>query len=191
MQIELIRHGETAYNRDARYQGKSDLPLSPEGRSVLTPAPFCPETVYTSPLLRARETAGILFPSAKIFPVEGLEEMDFGAFEGKNYRQMEHDPAYRAWVDSGCESRCPGGESKAQFCGRVCAAFLQLTSVPQERLTLVAHGGTLMAVLERFAQPKKSYFDWRVPPGCGFLVEESGGVLRVLGETDYRKGAAL
>ncbi len=191
MLVELIRHGETAYNREARYQGQSDIPLSPQGRAVLKPAPFCPEIVYTSPLARARETAQILFPGAHLVPVLGLIEMDFGAFEGKNYKEMEHDPAYRAWVEGGCLSRCSGGESKEEFCRRVCAAFSQLMEEPTERLTVVAHGGTLMAILERWGLPQRGYFDWHVPPGCGFLLEGGGPGLRVLWQTDYRKEPPL
>ena len=57
---------------------------------------------------------------------DGLKEMDFGVFEGRNYREMEYDPQYRAWVETGCEGRCPGGESKAEFCQRVCTAFAAL-----------------------------------------------------------------
>jgi len=194
MIIELIRHGETAYNRDARYQGKADIPLSDAGREKLHPAGFAAGLVYTSPLSRARETAAILFPNSKLVPVAGLEEMDFGAFEGKNYKEMERDPAYRAWVESGCESQCPGGESKAVFCRRVCAAFAGLTEeslrAGAPRLTVVAHGGTLMAVMERYAQPPKSYFEWNVPPGCGFLLDAARwqeGILQYMGQSDYRK----
>ncbi len=172
MQIALIRHGETAYNQEFRYLGRTDLPLSPEGRAKLGQAPFAANRVYTSPLVRTKETAAILFPGAELVPVEGLEEMDFGAFEGKNYKEMEHDPAYRAWVDGGCLGPCPGGEDKASFCRRVCGAFEGLLGAGGDPLVIVAHGGTLMAIMERYAQPPKGYFDWHCPPGCGFLLED-------------------
>lgn len=198
MTVELIRHGETAYNREARYQGRADIPLSPEGRAKLRPAGYEPGVVYTSPLARARETAAVLFPRARLAPVEGLEEMDFGAFEGRNYREMEQDPAYRAWVESGCESACPGGEDKAGFCRRVCRAFAGLAGESLKagagRLTIVAHGGTLMAVMERYAWPRRGYFDWHVPPGGGFLLDGARweeGILLYLSQTDYRREAAL
>ena len=64
-------------------------------------------------LQRTRQTAEVLFPDAELVVADGLKEMDFGVFEGRNYREMEHDPQYRAWVETGCEGRCPGGESKA------------------------------------------------------------------------------
>ena len=109
MKIYLLRHGETAYNVDHRYQGVTDIPLSPTGLAALKQADFLPKTVYVTPLKRTKQTAEILFPTAEYIPVNDLSEMNFGVFEGRNYKEMEHDSAYRAWVDSNCESTCPGG----------------------------------------------------------------------------------
>ena len=110
MRVYLLRHGRTAYNDAQRYQGLRDIPLSQMGEEELRPAEEAPETVYVSPLSRARRTAELLFPHARQVPVEGFREMDFGAFEGRNYKEMEHDAAYRAWVEGGCEGTCPGGD---------------------------------------------------------------------------------
>ncbi len=87
---------------------------------------FAPKTVIITSLQRTRQTAEVLFPDAELVVADGLNEMNFGVFEGRNYREMEHDPQYRAWVETGCEGRCPGGESKAEFCQRVCTAFAAL-----------------------------------------------------------------
>ena len=126
MKIYLLRHGETAYNVDYRYQGVTDIPLSPAGLAALKQADFSPKTVFVTPLKRTKQTAEILFPTAEYIPVNDLGEMNFGVFEGRNYKEMEHDSAYRAWVDSNCESTCPGGECKADFSERVCKAFESL-----------------------------------------------------------------
>lgn len=64
MRIYLLRHGKTAWNAAGRYQGLTDIPLSPEGRAALAPADFTAESVVVSPLLRTRQTAEILFPGA-------------------------------------------------------------------------------------------------------------------------------
>ena len=175
MKVWLLRHGRTAYNREGRYQGQRDIPLSQEGEAELRQADFAPEIVWVSPLCRARRTAEILFPSAQQIVVEALREMDFGAFEGLSYRETEHDPAYRAWVDGGCMGRCPGGEDRVEFSARVCGAVERLLEAALERkedcLTVVAHGGVLMASMERFALPERDYFDWEAPNGGGFLLE--------------------
>ena len=93
MKIYLLRHGETAYNVDHRYQGVTDIPLSPAGLAALKQADFSPKTVYVTPLKRTKQTAEILFPAAEYIPVNDLGEMNFGVFEGRNYKEMEHESA--------------------------------------------------------------------------------------------------
>lgn len=200
MKIYLLRHGRTVYNTEHRYQGHRDIPLSAEGEAELIQADFSPAVVYVSPLRRARRTAECLFPAAGQSVVEALIEMDFGAFEGRNYLEMEDDQDYRAWVDGGCNGRCPGGEDRPEFCQRVCAAFETLveTAAGQdwEELVIVAHGGVLMALMERFALPERGYFDWEAPNGGGFVLAwdgelwRSGRKLRLLREVRYTKGGA-
>ena len=108
MLIYLLRHGLTQDNQEKRYQGRRDVPLCPQGLAQLCRADFAPKTVMITSLQRTRQTAEVLFPDAELVVADGLKEMDFGVFEGRNYREMEHDPQYRAWVETGCEGRCPG-----------------------------------------------------------------------------------
>ncbi len=175
MRVYLLRHGRTAYNEDFRYQGWNDVPLSAAGESQLIQADVFPQAVWVSPLIRARRTAEILFPQARQTALEDLKEMNFGVFEGRSYREMEQDTAYRAWVDGGCEGRCPGGESRGEFCRRACGAFAGLLGkaeeAGEEMLVIVTHGGVQMAVMERFALPKRGYFDWCAPCGGGYVLE--------------------
>ena len=126
MKVYLLRHGQTEYNVDKRYQGTRDIPLSEKGRAALRRADIEPDTVYVSPLCRAVDTARVLFPAARLVPVHDLREMCFGIFEGRNYVEMERDPDYLAWVGDDCMGRCPGGESRAEFSDRTCAAFASL-----------------------------------------------------------------
>lgn len=196
MKIYLLRHGETEYNAQKKYLGLTDPPLSERGRRKLVPADFSPETVYVSPLRRTAETAGILFPHARLIVVPDLREMDFGIFEGKSYHDMEHLPAYRDWVEGSCLGQIPEGESMAAFSGRTCAAFEALADqtleAGEELLTIVAHGGTQMAVLERFALPRQDYFSWRGPLGGGFVLDAARWreerVLTLLDTVRYTRG---
>lgn len=196
MRVWLLRHGETDYNAQQKYLGRTDLPLSERGRRALTRAEFSPEVVYVSPLRRTAETAELLFPGARQMAVPGLQEMDFGLFEGKSWKEMEHLPAYRAWVDGGCLDAPPGGESRAQFCDRICVAFQALldraTAAGAERLVIVAHGGTQMAALERFALPRRDYYSWNGPLGGGFVLDGSRwgaeGTLTLLDTVCYARG---
>lgn len=195
MLIFLLRHGATACNAERRYQGRGDAPLSPAGRAALRRADFSPESVYVSPLSRAVETAAILFPGVRRIPVPALMEMDFGAFEGRNSLEMARDAGYRAWVEGGCTGQCPGGESRESFSARVCGAFSALVdeclAAGADRLVIVAHGGVQMAALERFALPRRAYFDWQTPCGGGFILDAApwaeNRLLNLAGEVRYTK----
>ncbi len=175
MLIYLLRHGQTEYNAQKRYQGQRDIPLSPEGMAQLRRADFDPEVVYVTPLQRTSQTARILFPNAKLIPVDGLKEMCFGSFEGRNFVEMEHDPEYLAWVEANCESSCPDGERKQDFSERICKAFSELVdnaiAAGEKRLVILAHGGTQMAAMERYVVPHKNYYEWCGPNAGGYLLD--------------------
>ena len=146
MLIYLLRHGQTEYNAQKRYQGQRDIPLSPEGAAQLRRADFDPDVVYVSTLQRTSQTARILFPEAKLVPVDGLKEMCFGSFEGRNFIEMEKDPEYQAWVKANCESPCPDGERKTDFSDRICRTVAELIdkalAAGEERLGILARLGT-------------------------------------------------
>lgn len=196
MKIYLLRHGETEYNREKRYQGVRDIPLSPKGRAELIRADISPAQVYVTPLVRTAQTAEALFPDARQTVVPDLREMDFGVFEGRNYQEMADDPSYRAWVDSGCEAPVPGGEQKRDFSRRVCRAFStladQASANREELLVIVSHGGTQMAVMERYALPHRDYFRWFAPNAGGFVLDacswQEDHTLRLLEAVQYTKG---
>ena len=159
MLIYLLRHGLTEYNAQKRYQGQRDIPLSAEGLSQLRRADIDPKVVYITPLQRTAQTARVLFPEAELVVVKDLQEMCFGSFEGKNYVEMEHDADYQAWVQANCESKCPDGERKDDFSNRICSAFSALVDKAladgEELLVILAHGGTQMAAMERYALPRR------------------------------------
>lgn len=174
MELFLYRHGATPGNLEKRYIGVTDEPLSEEGRRSVTACGADPavEKVYVSGLRRTRETAVLWFPGAKLITFPVLNEMDFGIFEGKNYRELDGDAAYQTWLDSNCEEQCPGGESKDQYTHRVLAAFDKLAANELAkgavRTVLVVHGGTIMAIMSRRADPSVPYFDWHVSHCQGY-----------------------
>ena len=189
MQIVFIRHSMTAGNLERRYIGcRTDEPLCEAGISLAQQKTAeirqtfpMPEVVLTSPMRRCVQTAEILFPDTPREIVYGLQECDFGDFEGKNYAELSGDPAYQAWIDSGGQMMVPNGESGAGFRHRCCRAYEQCVRDAQEkgaqRIAIVCHGGTIMSVLERYGRPEKSFYEWQVANGCGILTEtiEEGG----------------
>ena len=184
MLIYLIRHGKTAGNLSGRYIGKTDEGLCPEGRTALEAirqrflsgkdALPRPETVYTSALKRTRETAAVLFPDLPVCVRAGFNECDFGEFEYKNYRELSGNPSYQRWVDSGGTLPFPGGESHENFVNRPAETFsraVEELSAGKKTAAFVVHGGTVMAVMERFAFPQNGFYAWQVKNGCGFAAE--------------------
>ena len=173
MQVRLIRHGTTAGNAARRYVGRSDEPLCPEGRLAAErhEKDLSLDRVFVSPLLRTKETAAILFPNAEQIAVDGLQEMDFGAFEGRTGDEMAHDPAYRAWVDDLCRGACPGGESQAEFHRRIADAFTDVLRRTAADTTFVIHGGVIMSILFQFAEPKRDFYEWLTPNLGGYLCD--------------------
>jgi hypothetical protein len=102
--------------------------------------------------------------------------MNFGVFEGRTWKEMENDPQYREWVDGWCLGTCPSGESRADFSSRVCTAFLTVLKMEEQRnsleedLFILSHGGTQMAILEKWGRPARDYYDWQRPCGCGWKL---------------------
>ncbi len=177
MVITILRHGTTEGNLRGAYVGSTDLALCELGRAELgrLEADNSVTRVYVSPLLRARQTAEILFPSAQLEVVDGLREMDFGRFENRRVADMENDAEYRAWVDGMCADSCPGGESMQAFSERIADALAGIINTARERsesrVTLVAHGGTIMAAMARYAREQRDYFEWTADNGGGYEAQ--------------------
>ena len=176
MKCYLIRHGITEGNKELNFNGcRTDEPLSQEGRDALKAIDSVAEDalLYASPMKRALETASIMFPGKTPVVIDELREMDFGIFEGKNHSMLDGDPEYQAWLDSGGFAQIPGGESITSFSKRAAQGFkravLHALQNGAEDMCIVAHGGTIMAVMSMLTG--KNYFDFNVPNGAGYVIE--------------------
>ncbi len=152
----LIRHGETDWNREGRYQGQSDVPLNAAGREqawqlaeALRGTPL--HAIYSSDLLRARETADALAcaTGAPLRLDPRLREVGLGKWEGRLFsdiqrlypdllRQRQQDPLHFA---------PPGGESVIDLMGRLMSAVRDITDLhPHGHVALVSHGFALAVI---------------------------------------------
>lgn len=186
----MLRHAATEANLHHRYEGRqTDAPLCAQGLGQCAQAGVFERInkVYCSPMRRALQTAQRCFAKAQIVQVAGLEEFDFGIFEGRTPAQMEQDEQYRAWVRSGCIAPCPGGDvlqDYAKNTSQTVANLLQYAAQKEERtVVVVAHGGTIMATFSQLLQDAQqgSYFDWHAPNCGGFCADvlEADAVMRL------------
>ena len=178
----LIRHGQTQGNIQYRYIGcGTDEPLCAQGIEKLKQRTYPQvQRVFVSPMLRCKQTAEILYPDIEPKVIEDFRECDFGAFENRSYQELNGREDYQAWIDSDGEMPFPGGESRAEFAVRCADAFEALTEQRiSEDCALIVHGGTIMAIMERFAAPKGSYYDFQVKNGDGYVLFEDGRYRRI------------
>jgi broad specificity phosphatase PhoE len=146
----LIRHGQTAWNKDERFRGRSDLPLNETGLQQAEAvarriaAGYRPVAIFASPLLRAIQTAqAIACPFClHVQPHEGLLDLDYGDFAGLSpaEAQVQFPELYRTWLSVPHLVRFPHGESLGDVRARADGLIRQLIELyPDEQVALVSH----------------------------------------------------
>lgn len=177
--LYLIRHGKTQSNLERRYSGVSDEPLHVVGSRELAEkirAGTYPkvEKVYVSPMKRCRQTAELIYPHLPEEAIPGFTEYNFGDFEGKSYQELKDKLSYQEWIRSAGTSRPPGGDDIQIYKQRNCQAFEQvMEKIIQENwreAALIVHGGTIMAILEKYGPGDKGFYGWQVPNCEGYQL---------------------
>lgn len=179
VEIVLIRHGKTEGNKEKRYIGRTDQPLSEEGiagiKEGLGRYPSV-EKVYASPMKRTRQTAELIYPGQTPDLIDGLREMDMGVFEGKNHAELKNRPSYILWVATRGKISIPEGESMKDFGKRTMDALTQVLGDMQaegiKKAAVVAHGGTIMSIVSQLADD--DYYKYMVNNGAGFRLTLDG-----------------
>ncbi len=178
--IHLIRHGLTQGNFEGRYIGRTDLPLCDEGVKELEKLrdeneyPLI-QKLYISPLLRAKQTADILYPEIYTEVVENLTEYDFGDFEGKTIAEIKDTEEFKNFIEpKDGISMPPNGEKTSDFNQRCVKALEYIFGdMMQNGITstaIITHGGVLMSLLSQMSLPRQSYYNWTTAPGKGYTV---------------------
>ncbi|MEE8470427.1 MAG: histidine phosphatase family protein [Dehalococcoidia bacterium] len=167
----LVRHGETEWNREERFRGRADLPLNSTGvrqaeAAALNLRDRDVAAIYSSPLKRSAETAGIL--SGKLsLPVEiaeGLVDIDFGRWQGLSAGEAsgQDSELYARWLESPHEVRFPGGESLEDVRKRVVTAVDEAAvKHSKQTVVLVSHKVVCQVLLCAMLGIDNSHF-WQV-----------------------------
>ena len=148
IELALLRHGHTTWNREGRLQGRTDIPLDAEARADLAklrlPAPWDGAKLWASPLQRATETAELV-AGRRPQTNPALMEMNWGLWEGEKRLDLLDDPTadYRDIEDWGWHYRPPKGESPAEMRVRL----LPWAEGLKGRNVAVCHIGTMRILL--------------------------------------------
>ena len=172
MEIVLARHGETEWSRDGRHTGRTDIPLTENGRQQArllgeALAEWSFGRVLSSPLQRALETCRLAGLGDSAQTTDDLREWDYGEYEGITTAQIrESRPDWYLWRDG-----CPGGEQPEDVGRRADRVIAELADA-QGDVALFAHGHILRVVAARWLG---------LGPEAGALLALSTATISVLG----------
>ncbi len=154
----FIRHGETDWNRSGRVMGDQSIPLNRTGErqahacaEVLSRTPIT--GIFTSPVLRAVQTAGILRRSQEV-PIRtlpGLSEIGVGDWINRYWKDFVDDPARQNWYSQPDQARPSGGETLREIQHRAVAAVEHVIDGAQDMpYVFVSHGDVIRSILAHY-----------------------------------------
>jgi broad specificity phosphatase PhoE len=189
LELYLIRHGKSTWNETGRIQGQTDVPLSEEGiRQAEALAKrlkhWSCDTVYSSDLKRAMQTAEIALPNHEIISDERLREIHLGDFQGRTWHDMtdiERD-IFSVQYAGPYHHKVPGGESNDDLRDR---AVSWLAALPTEgRVIAYSHGGFISSALYTIVgRPEVKH--WNEPGGWGFYLRNTS-ITKLLLAPDFK-----
>ena len=154
--LYLMRHGQTGFNSQARYCGRTDVPLSAAGEDQARRLRGRMEGVeidaaYSSDLARAYRTAGIVCEGrgVRVGADALLRELDFGQWEGLTFEEISarYGQTFAAWIENPAGVSPTGGESLSDLCRRVNRFLEGVLAGPGESIAVVSHSGPIRALL--------------------------------------------
>jgi len=199
--IYLIRHGETAWNKEEIFRGRTDVPLNETG---LKEAALAAESlkeieihgIYSSPLSRAWETAEKIarFHPVEVQSLDGIIDMSFGRWEGHSHQEIRetYPELYRQWGEEPHRVKLPEGESLDEVRVRSMAALNEVIQLhPGKTLALVSHRVINKVLICGILGIENSHF-WQIGQDTTAinLIQFTNGryVLSFLNEACHLKG---
>jgi broad specificity phosphatase PhoE len=201
--VLLVRHGQTAWNREERFRGQVDLPLDEWGRQQAElvgrriAGQWKPAAIYASSLQRTLQTAAGVARACGLRTTihDGLLDIDFGAFAGLTPEEAadRHPELARAWQRAPHMVLFPGGESLGDVRDRAVAALVEIAANhPDQTVVLVSHVVVCRLLLCAALDLDSSYF-WAFEPATASIsvLEVSNGRKSLLSFNDICHLAGL
>lgn len=199
MNLYMVRHGQTASSRENRFTGSSDPPLTAVGEEMAQAfarayASVAWEAIYTSPMLRARQTAD---PLSRLSGVpttleDGLKEISYGEWEGLRQEEVKQrwPEAFEYWADDVASRGTPGGETAFHVAARAMRVVEAIRCRHhQGNVLIVSHKATLRVITCALLGLDVRLFRQRIAqPVCAvtmFVATESTSLLTLLGDRSH------
>lgn len=191
MRLILVRHGETSWNKDGRFQGQGQTGLNDLGykqaqRVAKALRGMQATALYSSPLPRALMTAEEISRelSIPVIPLEGMKEIGLGNLEGITGRIMkaQYTQLYAAWNDDPTSVTFPGGESLQQVQERAWDALKYLEDTHSNNIAVVvSHGFAIRTILCRLlGLPLSQFHTLSVDLGSISIIQTNSGTHQVV-----------
>jgi alpha-ribazole phosphatase len=199
LNLYMVRHGQTAASRENRFTGTSDPPLTTIGEAMADAfaqryASLKWDAIYTSPLLRTRQTADALAGRTGVAPVveDGLKEMGYGEWEGLRQDEVKQrwPEAFEYWADDVASRGTPGGETAFQVAARAMKVVEAIRTRHQAgNVLLVSHKATLRIITCALLGLDVRLFRERIAQPVGaltmFAVTDKTALLTILGDRSH------
>ena len=198
--VYLIRHGQTAWNKEEIFRGRTDVPLNEIGlREAELAGGYLKDkeihVIYSSPLSRAWQTAQKIaqFHNLEVQPLNGIIDMSFGRWEGHSLQEIQKNDGelYRQWREEPHRVRIPGGESLDEVRIRTMAALEEMIQLhPEKTLVLVSHRVITKVLICGILGIDNSHF-WQIGQDTTAinLIQQRNGkyILSLMNETCHLK----
>jgi broad specificity phosphatase PhoE len=202
MRLILVRHGATHWNEIHKFQGFSDIELSPKGmaqaRSLAESLRGEPlEAIFASPLKRARQTAEqiVRYQKCPLIFEDGLKELNQGKFEGLTGEELRKDypDFFKNWLQEPGILRLPEGESLGELQQRAWSSMEKILRLyPGGTVAVVAHSFVNLTILCQVLGLPLTYFRrLRQDATAKNIIEftERGAVVHCLNDTCHLVGS--
>ena len=198
--IYLVRHGQTAWNKEEIFRGRTDVPLDEIGlkQAELSGQYFKGmeiHAIFSSPLSRAWQTAEKVaeFHNLKVQSLQGIVDMSFGNWEGHPHQEIRQTDSktYRQWVETPHLVRLPGGEGLDDVRVRAMASLEEVIRLhPGKTIVLVSHRVVNKVIICGILGLDNSHF-WQITqdPTAINLIQYKNGkyILSLMNETCHLK----
>ncbi len=198
--IYLVRHGQTAWNKEEIFRGRTDIPLDETGlkQAELTGEFFRDKKIhriYSSPLSRAWETAQKIaqIQGLTVQALQGIIDMDFGRWEGKSHRDIQENDKeiYRKWREEPHRVRLPEGETLDEVRERSLAGMEEVIQEnPGKTIVLVSHRVICKVLICAILGLDNSHF-WQIAQDTTAInliqYQEGKYILSLMNETCHLK----